>query len=71
VLKLLAGSMIRIMLHHGLPPEELWPNESDQELYAHFPRSSHHYTTWILAFEEFIDELVLQDVLTQQYVDNT
>lgn len=62
--------MIRIMLHHGLPPEELWPDEFDQELYAHFPRSSHHDTSWILAFEEFIDELVHGDILTQEYLGN-
>ncbi|KAL2046208.1 hypothetical protein N7G274_001655 [Stereocaulon virgatum] len=69
VLKLLAGSIIRIMLHHGLSPEELWPNKADQELYTHFPRSCHHDTSWILAFEEFVDELVLGGVLTQERSD--
>ena len=60
--------MIRIMLNCGVSPEDLWPTEADRNLYSHFPRSQHHDSAWIIAFEGFVDELVLGRVLTQEHV---
>ena len=60
--------MIRILLNCGVSPEDLWPTEADRNLFSYFPRSQHHDTTWIIAFEGFVDELVLGHVVTQEYV---
>ncbi len=58
--------MIRIMLNNGVLPGDLWPTQSDQELYAKFPRAAYHDIQWITAFESFVDDLVFADVLTQE-----
>jgi len=58
--------MIRIMLNDGVLPENSWPSETDQELYAKFPKGQYHDIQWITAFEGFVDELVLGNVLTQE-----
>jgi hypothetical protein len=54
------------MLNNGVLPGDLWPTQSDQELYAKFPRAAYHDIQWITAFESFVDDLVFADVLTQE-----
>ena len=56
------------MLNHGVSPEELCLTENDRILYSNFPRSKHHDMDWVLAFEEFVDEFVMANILIQQYV---
>ena len=57
------------MLNHGVSLEELCLTEDDRILYSNFPRSKHHDMDWVLAFEEFVDEFVMADILMQQYVN--
>ena len=64
----ITGSIIRILLNNGTSPKELCFTEGDRILYSKFPRSKDHDMAWVLAFEEFVDELVMADVLPKQYV---
>lgn len=66
VLKILAGSMIREMLCHGVPPESFWRTGIERNLYAKFPKSEHHDSQWILAFEIFLQDLESAHTLTQE-----
>lgn len=68
ILKLVAGSIIRIMLNEGVLPRDLWPAVTDQELYANFPKGTYHDLQWITEFEGFVDELLLENVLIQESV---
>ncbi|KAF6232349.1 hypothetical protein HO173_009454 [Letharia columbiana] len=63
VLKLLAGSMIREMLSSGVSPDAFWPSGT---VYSNFPKSQHHNSQWVTSFEEFVDELLLKKILTQE-----
>ena len=65
---MITGSIIRILLNNGINPEELCLTESDRVLYSKFPRSKDHDMDWVLAFEEFVDELVMANILIKQYV---
>lgn len=66
VLKLLAGFMIREMLGFGVLPDEFWPTETDLDTFSKFPKNQHTNSQWITSFEEFVDELVLRKILTQE-----
>ena len=66
VLKLLAGFMIREMLGFGVSPDDFWPTETDLDTFSKFPKSQHTNSQWITSFEEFVDELVLRKILTQE-----
>ena len=66
VLKLLAGSLIREMLGSGVSPDDFWPTDTDLDTYSKFPKSQHLNSQWVTSFEEFVDELVLRKILTQE-----
>lgn len=66
VLKLIAGSMIREMLSFGVSPDDFWKSKTHLDLYLKFPKSQHHNSQWVTSFEEFVDELVLGKILTQE-----
>ena len=68
VFTLIAGSIVRILLNHGVLPEELCLTEDDRILYTKFPKSKHHDMDWVLAFGEFVDEFVMANRLVEQYV---
>ena len=68
VFTLIAGSIVRILLNHGVLPEELCLTEDDRTLYSKFPKSKHHDMDWVLAFGEFVDEFVMANILVKQYV---
>ncbi len=67
-MKLLAGSMIREMLSSGVLLDEFWQSDTRSDLYSKFPRGQHHNSQWVTSFEEFVDELVLEKILTQESV---
>ena len=60
--------MIREMLSFGVSLDEFWPTEAGSDLYSKFPKGQHHNSQWVTSFESFVDELVLQKILTQEYV---
>ena len=68
VLTLITGSIIRILLNNGVNPKELYITEGDRILYSRFPRSDLHNMWWVLTFEELVDELIMANVLPNQYV---
>ena len=67
MLKLLAGSMINIMLGHGVMPELIWSDKTDLALYSRFPRAQQQDTQWITSFEDFVEELSHNLVPSQEY----
>ncbi|KAK0516614.1 hypothetical protein JMJ35_001217 [Cladonia borealis] len=69
VFTLIAGSIVRILLNHGVLPEELCLTEDDRTLYSKFPKSKHHDIDWVLAFGEFVDEVVMANILVIQRSD--
>ena len=68
VFTLIAGSIVRILLNHGVLPEELFLTEDNRTLYSKFPNSKHHDMDWVLAFGEFVDEFVMAKKAVEQYV---
>lgn len=68
MLKILAGSMINEMQNHGVTPELMWLSETNRELYSNFPKAQTRDTQWVTSFEGFVDQLVLENFLTQEYV---
>lgn len=68
MLKLLAGAILNDVLQHGARPEDVWPEQADMDLFAHFPVARHRSSQWITSFEAFVDDLGLKNALTQQYV---
>ena len=59
--------MIREMLTLGVLPGEFGQSETCSDLYFKFPKGQHHNSQWVTYFEEFVDELVLQKIMTQEY----
>jgi len=68
VLRLLAGSMIRELLFRGIPADDFWTNKSEASPYSHFPRGAYHDSQWVTTFETFVEELDLENILTQESV---
>ena len=68
VFTLISGSILRILLDHGVSLEELCLTEEDRIWNSKLPKSKHHDMEWVLAFGEFVDEFVMPNVLVQQYV---
>ena len=58
--------MIREILSIGVSLECFWQSETRLDLYSRFPRGQHHNSQWVTSFEEFVDELVLEKILTQE-----
>ena len=58
--------MIRELLSTGVLPECFWQHETRPDLYSKFPRGQHPDSQWVTSFEEFVDELVLEKILTQE-----
>ena len=58
--------MIREMLSFGVSPDVFWPTKTSFDLYSKFPKSQHHDSQWVTSFEEFVDELLLGKILTQE-----
>ena len=58
--------MIREMLSLGALPGEFRQSETCSDLYSKFPRGQHHDSQWVTSFEEFVEETVLQKLLTQE-----
>lgn len=58
--------MIREMLSFGVSPDVFWPSKTGLDLYSKFPKSQYHNSQWVTSFEEFVDELVLEKILTQE-----
>ena len=58
--------MIREMLGFGVSPDDFWPTETDLDIYSKFPESQQGDSQWVTSFEEFVDELVLRKILTQE-----
>lgn len=58
--------MIREMLNGGVLPDDFWPTRTGMDLYSRFPKSQHYNTQWVRSFEEFVDDLVVDRILTQE-----
>lgn len=58
--------MIREMLNGGVLPDDFWPTRTGMDLYSRFPKSQHYNTQWVTSFEEFVDDLVVDRILTQE-----
>ena len=58
--------MIRELLGLGVLPDDFAQSESFPDLHSKFPKGQHHNSQWVTSFEEFVDELVLQKILTQE-----
>lgn len=58
--------MIRELLSFGVSPDDFWASEADLDLYSKFPKSQHHNSQWVTSFEEFVDDLVLGKIVTQE-----
>ena len=58
--------MIREILSIGVSPECFWQRETHFDLYSKFPRGQHHNSQWVTSFEEFVDEMVVEKILTQE-----
>ena len=58
--------MIRELLSLGVLPDDFRQSETCSDLYSKFPKSQHQNSQWVTAFEEFVDDLVLQKILTQE-----
>lgn len=58
--------MIREMLSFGVSPDDFWTSETGLNLFSKFPKSQHHNSQWVTSFEEFVDGLVLEKILTQE-----
>lgn len=59
--------MIREMLTFGVLPGDFEQSGTCPDLYFKFPKGQRHNSQWVTAFEEFVDELVLQKMMTQAY----
>lgn len=66
VLKLLAGSMINVMLNNGVIPKHIWADKTDNSVFASFPRAEQQDTQWVTSFEGYIEGLNLDDTAAQQ-----
>ena len=60
VLKLIAGSIIREMVGHGVPEENFWPIDTDTQVFANFPKSQRHTSQWVGDFQLYLDEICSQ-----------
>lgn len=58
--------MIREILSGGVSPNDFWPTSTGMNMYSKFPKSQHYNTQWVTSFEEFVDELAVGDMLTQE-----
>ena len=58
--------MIRELLSFGVLPGDFGQSETCADLYSNFPKGQHHNSQWVTSFEEFVDELVLQKIMTQE-----
>ena len=58
--------MIRELLSLGVLPDDFWPSKTSSDLFSKFPKGQCHNSQWVTSFEEYVDELVLQKILTQE-----
>ena len=58
--------MIRELLNLGVLPVDFGESETHSDLYSKFPQGQHHNSQWVTSFEEFVDDLLLQKILTQE-----
>ena len=58
--------MIRELLSFGVLPRDFGQSETCSDLYSKFPKGQHHNSQWVTSFEEFVDVLVLQKIMTQE-----
>lgn len=58
--------MIRELLSLGVLPDDFAQSETCPDLYSKFPKGQNYNSQWVTSFEEFVDELVLQKILTQE-----
>ena len=64
MLKLLAGSIIREMLHHKVPEEKFWPTQETPAVVVNsFPRAAAHTSQWIWSFHSYLKKDILQDAV--------
>ncbi|KAI9872974.1 MAG: hypothetical protein M1830_000979, partial [Pleopsidium flavum] len=72
VLKLVSGSIIRVMLAAGSPIESFWPLDILDDVTTQFPESVVPASQWIGRFELFLDHLytlkVLKDTNSEVYL---
>ena len=58
--------MIREMLCLDVSPDCFWPSKTGLDLYSKFPKSQHLNSQWVTSFEEFVDEMALEKLPTQE-----
>ena len=64
MLKLLAGSIIREMLHHKVPEDKFWPIlETPDVIVNSFPRAADHTSQWVWNFHSYLEKDVLHDAV--------
>ena len=64
MLKLLAGSIIREMLHHKVPEHKFWPiQETPAVIVNSFPRAADHTSQWVWSFHSYLHKDVLKDAV--------
>ena len=58
--------MIRELLSLGVLPDDFWPSKTSYDLVSKFHKVLCEKTQGVTSFEEYVDELVLQKILTQE-----
>ena len=58
--------MIREILNFGVSLDDFWLSETGLNLFSKFPKSQLHNSQWVTSFEDFVDGLVLENILTQE-----
>ena len=66
VIKLLAGSMIRILLEHEVNANLIWPDKWLWSTFDRFPRGQEQDTQWINDYEDWIEEIYQRGVLNEE-----
>ena len=66
VLRLIAGTLIREMLHSDLAAGDFCPGSQGLDMFSDFPISQHHTAAWVTAFQNFIGDLNSQYMLNQE-----
>lgn len=63
-LKLLAGSIIREMLHHKVSEDKFWPTQETPAVVVNsFPRAAHYTSQWVWSFHSYLKKDVLPDAV--------
>ena len=67
MIKLLAGSIIREMLNHGLSKNKLWPiNDTPAAIIHNFPSNPSHTSQWIWEFHSYLGNKCILDRIGDQ-----